>query len=70
MVEIIKRGMLPGDVKFKSTCSNCKTEFSFTRSEATDGSGCDQRDAGLLKISCPVCNRDCFVNGNSRSNLA
>lgn len=67
MVEIIKRGELPEKQEFQTTCTNCKTEFKFTRGEASDGSGGDQRDAGLLKIPCPLCKKECFVDGYRRS---
>lgn len=62
MVEFIKRGHLPEKMKFISTCSHCKTEFSFLREEASDGSGGDQRDHGMLKIPCPLCKHDVYTH--------
>ena len=61
MVEILNQGHLPENAKFICTCNHCKTEFSFKRSEATDASGADQRDHGLLKIACPLCRRDVYT---------
>lgn len=62
MPKIIKQGHLPEKMKFISTCSHCKTEFSFLREEASDGSGGDPRDHGVLKIPCPLCSRDVYTN--------
>jgi len=54
-MEIIRRGSLPEDKQYKSTCNNCDTLFSFTRGEARHID--DQRDGDYLVINCPVCHQ-------------
>lgn len=53
MVEIVKLGRKPGDMKIKATCRECGTVFTFARHEAEYVS--DQRDGDALKIPCPLC---------------
>jgi hypothetical protein len=59
VVEIIKRGKLPGNQVHECTCRDCKTVFRFKEAEAEYVS--DQRDGNALKISCPVCSRACWI---------
>jgi hypothetical protein len=61
MVEIIKRGEIPGERVRECTCNRCQTIFSFKEFEAQYSS--DQRDGDALKIACPVCNQPCWVTG-------
>lgn len=52
MVEITKRGQLPGAKQYRGFCHNCGTEFKFLASEAREHS--DQRDGDFLSITCPL----------------
>lgn len=58
-IEIIKRGVLPGDRKIETTCRHCRTEFSFQPGDATLVP--DQRDGDFYRIACPVCSDDCTI---------
>lgn len=60
MVEIIRRGVIPGERVREATCPNCKTLFSFKEMEAEYSS--DQRDGDSFKIACPVCSRACWID--------
>lgn len=61
MVEIIKRGELPGEKVYTTTCTHCKTQFKFKQKEARLSS--DQRDGDAMRIRCPLegCNTECWV---------
>lgn len=51
-MKIIKEGKLPEKKTYKTSCSNCGTEFEFKQEEAEFVS--DQRDGDYLKIHCPL----------------
>jgi DNA-directed RNA polymerase subunit RPC12/RpoP len=52
-IEIIKRGVIPGDRIVKGTCSNCRSELQW---KASDGEHFDcQREGESNSIACPVC---------------
>jgi RNase P subunit RPR2 len=63
-MEIIKRGILPGKIKYQKTCNKCGTIFSFLQSEARIH--CDQRDGDCMTINCPYCEDFQYVNKNDR----
>lgn len=70
MVEITKRGELPGKKIFNGKCYNCGTEFTFRAEEATPYYG-DQRDpVDQLRITCPLegCGANVFVDRTPRRN--
>lgn len=52
-MKIIKKGKLPEEREYMSTCRHCKTFFSFLKNEATYNY--DQRDGDFLSIDCPLC---------------
>lgn len=60
-MEIIHRGKLPGTRRYKSTCSNCKTVFSFLHCEARLST--DPRDGNCLIVMCPLvgCSKEAWV---------
>lgn len=62
-MEIIKRGELPGEKVYETSCSHCKTRFRFKRDEARPSR--DQRDGTLLIVKCPLpgCGKECYANG-------
>lgn len=59
-MEIIKRGERPEDKVYDGKCTHCKTEVRFKASEAR--SSHYPRDGALLVVTCPVCDRDIYVN--------
>ncbi len=59
-MKVIKQGKLPGDKEYRTTCRNCKTEFSFVAKEANYVS--DQRDGDCLQVSCPLCKLFIYVS--------
>jgi hypothetical protein len=67
VVEIIRKGELPGEKIYETTCTNCKTRFRFKKKEARFSS--DQRDGNALIIRCPLegCNNDCWVTTNEQT---
>jgi hypothetical protein len=53
MIKIIKRGKIPEDKVYPTTCGVCRTEFEFTEK---DGNVTDsQRDGRFITVKCPVC---------------
>ena len=58
-MRVLKEGSLPEAEVFRATCPNCRTEFEFTRGEATYESSC--RNDEFLKIACPKCRRIVYV---------
>lgn len=52
-IEIIKRGQIPEEKKYRGCCSNCRTEFSFQQKDAKVSH--DLRDGSFMTIACPVC---------------
>lgn len=58
-MKIIKQGKLPEEKEYQAKCSNCKTEISFKRKEATYVP-C-QRDGDSLTIGCPLCKQTIWV---------
>ena len=66
-MKIIERGEEPELQPMRCRCNHCRTLFEFLPMEATYVS--DQRDGDALKIGCPVCTRDCWVDPrNARAN--
>lgn len=61
MVEILRKGRLPGDDKYTTACHKCGTVFSFLRKEAEHKPATDQREADYLSINCPLCHSPCAV---------
>lgn len=51
-MEIIRRGIAPGERSYTGTCATCRTELRFKQSEAKHSP--DQRDGGYY-VDCPVC---------------
>jgi|JI10StandDraft_1071094.scaffolds.fasta_scaffold59676_2 hypothetical protein len=63
-MEIIKKGELPEEKVLKSTCSRCKTHFSFKVKEANIPAYQDPRDSGTAyAIACPLCGVTCYGYG-------
>lgn len=60
MIEIIRKGKIPEDKKFRYTCSRCQTIFEFKASEAKLEATC--RNESFRVIKCPLCNRECCVD--------
>lgn len=54
MPVIERKGTLPGKRKFRATCSNCGTIFTYLLEETKAVRSNDQRDAGLRQIGCPM----------------
>lgn len=54
-MEIIKRGKLPSERTYTTSCGVCKTEFRCSEADAC-GRYNDWRDGDYLTIKCPVCN--------------
>jgi len=52
-MEIIKRGVPPGERVYTGVCRNCSTEVRFKRSKAEVHE--DQRDGEFVSVCCPVC---------------
>lgn len=55
-MEILKRGIVPEQIRYVSSCSHCKTEVAFMQCEGKITY--DQRDGNFITVECPVCNRD------------
>lgn len=62
-IEIIRKGTPPAERKYKTTCPNCKTTFSFLQKD-TSYKG-DQRDGDYLAVDCPVCKTTRYVGVNT-----
>lgn len=52
-IVILKRGTDPAEQPIKTTCNNCKTEFTFLPSDAKYMS--DQREGDYYAVVCPCC---------------
>lgn len=59
-IQIIKRGVLPEAIRYKTECCHCNTIFSFLKSD-THLTG-DQRDRDFYTIKCPECSKDCHIS--------
>jgi uncharacterized protein with PIN domain len=59
-ITIIKRGTDPREQPINTTCSRCKTEFSFHEADAKRVT--DQRDGDYFDLPCPVCGKSCTVS--------
>lgn len=58
-MQILKKGKKPGDAVHNGTCSHCKTEVEFMRSEGTTST--DPRDGvGLVSVDCPICDQKIY----------
>jgi len=66
-IEIIKKGALPGEKKYRTTCNNCRTEFTFQAKDARRSS--DQRDGDALIVKCPLegCGKDVWAQAGFTS---
>jgi hypothetical protein len=53
MVDVLKRGKIPGDISHIVACRKCDSRLRFRRLEADMVS--DPRDGDYYKITCPVC---------------
>jgi RNase P subunit RPR2 len=56
-MKIIKEGLIPEEVVYRTTCTKCDTEFEFSEKEAKVTS--DQRDGDYVSIPCPLCKNEC-----------
>ena len=56
-IRIIKQGIVPEEVVYRTTCLGCDTEFEFLQKDGkfTD----DQRDGAYVSIPCPTCEKMC-----------
>lgn len=54
-VEVVKRGELPGNRKYKGTCGYCQTQIKCIQSDGKLVAARDQRDGDRLEVKCPVC---------------
>ncbi len=52
-MRIIKEGIHPNEIVHQGTCTTCKTEVEFKRSEGEVVY--DQRDGDYVKVACPIC---------------
>lgn len=59
-MKIIKQGIVPEEVVYRTTCSKCDTEFEFAQREAKLTS--DQRDGDFVSIPCPTCGQTCTTD--------
>lgn len=62
-MRVIKPGINKGEDLYQAICNNCRCEFEFKRLEATEH--IDPRDGRYLRIECPTCIKDVFVNVRS-----
>ena len=60
-MRIIKEGKLPEERSYNKECPICHTIFSFQQKEAVFIPDMHY-DKTTLKIKCPYCNRDCYLN--------
>jgi len=56
-MKIIRQGLIPEEVVYRTECSKCDTEFEFTQKEGKYNS--DQRDGDYISINCPTCGTQC-----------
>ncbi len=55
-MEIIRRGTPPSEIKWRGTCSQCKSIMECKEGEVHDIYEGDQREPGRMgKAACPVC---------------
>lgn len=59
-MDILKRGVYPGEDTFRGTCGRCQTEVRFKRSEATTSGR--PGEPMILGVICPVCQFGIFVD--------
>lgn len=52
-MNVIKRGQLPQETTYNTTCGNCHSEIEFQESEGKVTY--DQRDGNYVTVNCPVC---------------
>jgi hypothetical protein len=56
-VRVIKQGIVPEEVVYRTVCLGCDTEFEFLQK---DGKVIDdQREGTYVNISCPTCGKMC-----------
>jgi DNA-directed RNA polymerase subunit RPC12/RpoP len=58
-IEIIVRGKLPAEIKYRLTCSTCKTQFRCLQSDCDKGGRYNEVD---YSIKCPVCSTSLVVD--------
>lgn len=58
-MKIIKKGSLKGK-KYRHTCDKCETIFEFFEKEAKFDSS--PKNEAYLKIKCPVCKKECYID--------
>jgi hypothetical protein len=61
-VEVIQRGHLPENDQFEATCSRCRSQLRFLRSDAKLTH--DQRDGDFVTISYPVCSNSVHASAS------
>ena len=61
-VEIIKHGSPPEDRKYEVVCGNCRTIFTFLRS---DGAVHTHRNEVSVCCRCPVCKKECCTDADN-----
>ena len=63
MPTVIQRGELPEAKLYRSTCSHCRTVFTFFAREARRCDSSDPRDSNVLVIGCPLegCGREVYA---------
>jgi uncharacterized protein with PIN domain len=59
MVEIIRRGKKPCDLKHDAKCQSCGTVVRFTEGEATVKG--EQREGYAWVVKCPVCEKEIWA---------
>lgn len=59
-MDILFKGIPPGEVEYEGTCSSCQTRVKFKRGEAKEGG--DQREGFHLEVDCPVCRGKIYSN--------
>lgn len=60
-MRIIKRGILPSEMLYRTKCNNCGTQYEFKQSE---GSITYDRNDYLIVSLCPLCNKQVFTACN------
>ena len=54
MIKVLSRGTLPDQIIYQSTCSNCRSELEFNKS---DTHASTERNETFYSLTCPVCKK-------------
>lgn len=54
-VKVTTPGILPKDIKYTATCTECMCRFEFTGDDGKTSH--DQREGSFITIGCPTCNK-------------